>query len=413
MPQSPVVPFVYDIETDSSIPASSIVIDVPVGRTVSAVAGAIWTKRVGGTMIAGTAATISGSDPLAVSWTGAQAALVWAAQGAAPARRIGWLRITGTLDGVPLSPLVSGKFVVYPADTLPNPSWGANDPTIGAATSGGAVTTNSLSAAASSITSNVEGIAATLTPAAGTIAQGLGFDAAGALVKQAPTVETALTITDSNTIDLTASGTNGHTLTAGLRIDTVTPGNVVITSSANGVAAAVTFPADLRIVSLAASVTPGQYTATLSDASTFNVDLSALDEAPSTVIPPASSATGAIGTSANYARADHAHPTVVAYTAAGSAITVDVDGVAATLTPAAGTIADQLGFDAAGALVKQAPASGIALWVTATAYAIGDYVENPISNKLYRALTAHTSGASPEADVIAGNLVQVAQDVYT
>lgn len=166
--------------------------------------------------------------------------------------------------------------------------------------------------------------------------------------------ETTLTVTDTDTVNLTAGGVNGHAISADVRIDTVTPGNVTFSSSVNGLAAAVAFPADLRVVSIAASVTPGIYTATLSDSSTFNVDLSALDEAPATAISPADTATGAVGTSALYAREDHAHPVTIGLTATGAAITMTVNAVTATLTPAVGTVQDYLGFNAAGDLVKQA-----------------------------------------------------------
>jgi hypothetical protein len=40
-----------------------------------------------------------------------------------------------------------------------------------------------------------------------------------------------------------------------------------------------------------------------------------------------------------------------------------------------------------------------AIWTTATAYAVGDYVKNPTTEETYRCARAHTSGASTEPDV--------------
>jgi hypothetical protein len=113
-------------------------------------------------------------------------------------------------------------------------------------TSGG-TTTNTLTSASSVIVSTVNGIIATLTPVAGTIAQQLGFDSTGAFVKQTPSVGSGnLTGSSGNSsfeyIALTgtpvitcakASGTNTMTVTGGtiklLRFD-----DLVIDSERDG-----------------------------------------------------------------------------------------------------------------------------------------------------------------------------------
>lgn len=84
------------------------------------------------------------------------------------------------------------------------------------------------------------------------------------------------------------------------------------------------------------------------------------------VAPPADAAAGVVGVSTDAARADHVHPLTHSLTAAASAITSDVDGVTATLTPAAGVIAQSLGFNAAGELVKGAAGSVAEVAATGT-----------------------------------------------
>jgi hypothetical protein len=88
-------------------------------------------------------------------------------------------------------------------------------------------TTHTLTAASSAISSVVNGVTATLTPLAGTIAQNLGFSSTGALVTQAPATVGAGSITGgasltSTTSGVTITGTN-NLLTAGaINIQTAT-----------------------------------------------------------------------------------------------------------------------------------------------------------------------------------------------
>jgi len=70
------------------------------------------------------------------------------------------------------------------------------------------INSNDLGAASDAITSTVNGVASTLTPVAGTIANNLGFDVTGALVKQAPAASNATGFLSPVAIYQAASGSS-------------------------------------------------------------------------------------------------------------------------------------------------------------------------------------------------------------
>ena len=204
------------------------------------------------------------------------------------------------------------------------------------------------------ITLTIDGVSTVIRPVSATVSEFIGFNASGDLVKGTPA--TSIPVQDSNTVDLTFSL---GTLAADLKIDTVSPGNVVLTSNTNGLRATMTMNADVTITNIAPAATPGHFTVTLSDASTLNMDLTSLvSPTPSSLAPVSSAALPVVGTSVEYARADHVHPITNTLTTTGGKITSTVSGVAAEIDPVAGTPVELLGFDAAGDLVKGAGAAG-------------------------------------------------------
>lgn len=91
--------------------------------------------------------------------------------------------------------------------------------------------------------------------------------------------ETSITVTDSNTVDFTASGTANHTLTADVKLNNT--GNVTLTSTATGIKADVVIPAETQTTLDSATLTIGnllkiQYTGEDGLPQTVSVDLTAL-----------------------------------------------------------------------------------------------------------------------------------------
>jgi hypothetical protein len=189
---------------------------------------------------------------------------------------------------------------------------------------------------------------------------------------------------------------------------------------------------DLYVTGIAASVTPGQYTATLSDASTFNVDLTALEEKSSPNTPGNSVAVMDLGDIANdgdtkgpaattvdvasdfvitQTSGDHQMylnaPTVTAGARlitlrSGAASTGKIKLSGRTLNPGE-TVA--LLWGGAGVGWTPVGAAGIKHWSPVTPYTVDEYVN--ADNKIYIVVSAHTSAATVAADVLAGRLVEV------
>jgi len=206
-------------------------------------------------------------------------------------------------------------------------------------------TTNALSATSSTLTSTVNGVSSAITPAAGTTTNVLGFDATGTLVKQ-----TASSLPVTNTSTLTQAG--------GL-VNTV-----------NGVAATTAIPTGTvtNLLGYSSTGTPVyQSAATVLSGATTHLLTAASSTITSTVNGVSSVITPAAGTTANVLGFDatgalvkqtaSSLPVTNAFAATSGTLTTTINGVAATLTPAAGTIANNIGFDASGNLVKQAPAA--------------------------------------------------------
>jgi len=206
-------------------------------------------------------------------------------------------------------------------------------------------TTNVLSGASSALTSTVNGVASTLTPVAGTVASTLGFNAAGALVKQATS---SLPVT--NTTAFTQAGglvttVNGVASTTAIALGTVS--NVLGYNSTGA-----------PVYQTASAVLTAATTHTLTAAT--STITSTVNGVASTVTPAAGTITSTLGFDATgnlVKQSPSALTTSHTLTATSSALTSTVNGVSATITPAAGTTANVLGFDATGALVKQATSS--------------------------------------------------------
>lgn len=113
-------------------------------------------------------------------------------------------------------------------------------------------TTNTLTAnQATGFVSVVNGVTSTLPVATGTVAQSIGFDAAGNIVRGvAAPPQTPFVANDSNTIDFTTSGADNHTLTGAVKIS-ATAGNRIV-ANADGL-----FSAAIPVTTNALTITAG------------------------------------------------------------------------------------------------------------------------------------------------------------
>ncbi|MDR3705680.1 MAG: hypothetical protein P4L28_07240 [Paludibacteraceae bacterium] len=205
------------------------------------------------------------------------------------------------------------------------------------------INTNVLTAAASKLTSTVNGVVANLTPTAGTIANTLGFDATGALVLQAPTSVTT---------------TNGLTAAASKLTSTVNGVSANLAPITGTIANTLGFDATGALV----LQSPTTVTTTNTLGSSTNTITSTVNGIVATApavnsVANTSSANTLLTTVNGVAGSTVPIINTNGLTAASSKLTSTVNGVTANLTPTTGTIANMLGFDATGALVLQSPTS--------------------------------------------------------
>jgi hypothetical protein len=273
------------------------------------------------------------------------------------------------------------------------------------------INSNLLSGAANAITSTVNGVTATLSPASGTVAESLGFNAAGDLVKQTanaantPNIYTTdgtingdrtITIANGGTMYITGqnnsivnSGTStnanlrlqGATASAVLDIGNTTAAPYLQASNATDLSNSLplllnpnggrvgignTTPAEALDVTgnvrLSGALMPGGAAGTTGQILTSAGAGAAPTWASASSLPVTVSnasstnsltttVNGVTGTAVNIINSN-------TLTAASNTITSTVNGVTATLTPTAGgTITESLGFDSNGELVSQSTSS--------------------------------------------------------
>jgi hypothetical protein len=183
----------------------------------------------------------------------------------------------------------------------------------------GATTNTAAWTRAAGLTSTVNGVAANVTPAAGTIQEILGYDAAGLPVYQTPAAI------------LAAATTN----TLGSAVNT-------LTSTVNGVAA--TSPIVNSVANTSAANTISTTVNGVVGATVPIINSNTLGSAVNTL----TSTVNGVGTTASIINSN-----VVTWTQAAG-LTSTVNGVASTVATPAGTLATILGYDSTGAPVRQA-----------------------------------------------------------
>jgi len=251
-----------------------------------------------------------------------------------------------TTTAVDLSPIVAAN------TTVSNTSTGNILSTIVNGIAGNStniINSNILTGTSGKLTSTVNGVSADLTPANGTIANGLGFDASGNLVVSSNGSGQTTNILDNTTNTITST-------VNGIAATTPAVNTVVNTSSVNSLSTIINGVAGASVALINSS--------TLSNP-TVNTVRTTINNVPATTDAIIIGSTLVSNPTVNTVRttingvAATTDATIIGSNvltaATGNGITSMVNGVASTLSPAAGTITNTLGFDTSGKLVMQDP----------------------------------------------------------